>query len=49
MVGLAVLGCGRIGRIHAGNLARHPRAKLVAVFDVAVFDVGVFDVAGWNA
>ena len=35
MVGLAVLGCGRIGRIHAGNLARHPRAKLVAVFDVA--------------
>src|SRR5215472_1479349 len=35
MVGMAVLGCGRIGRIHAGNLARHPRAKLVAVFDVA--------------
>jgi len=35
MVGIAVLGCGRIGRIHAGNLARHPRAKLVAVFDVA--------------
>jgi len=35
MVGMAVLGCGRIGRIHAGNLARHPRAKLVSVFDVA--------------
>jgi len=35
MVGMAVLGCGRIGRIHAGNLARHPRARLVAVFDVA--------------
>jgi myo-inositol 2-dehydrogenase / D-chiro-inositol 1-dehydrogenase len=35
MVGMAVLGCGRIGRIHAANLARHPRAKLVAVFDVA--------------
>jgi myo-inositol 2-dehydrogenase / D-chiro-inositol 1-dehydrogenase len=35
MVGIAVLGCGRIGRIHAGNLARHPRAKLLAVFDVA--------------
>jgi myo-inositol 2-dehydrogenase/D-chiro-inositol 1-dehydrogenase len=35
MVGIAVLGCGRIGRIHAGNLARHPRAKLVSVFDVA--------------
>jgi myo-inositol 2-dehydrogenase / D-chiro-inositol 1-dehydrogenase len=35
MVGMAVLGCGRIGRVHAGNLARHPRARLVAVFDVA--------------
>ena len=35
MVGLAVLGCGRIGRIHAGNLARHTRARLVSVFDVA--------------
>src|SRR5499427_10298237 len=43
MVGMAVLGCGRIGRIHAGNLARHPRAKLVAVFDVAS------DVAGQTA
>lgn len=35
MVGIAVLGCGRIGRIHAANLARHPRAQLAAVFDVA--------------
>jgi myo-inositol 2-dehydrogenase / D-chiro-inositol 1-dehydrogenase len=35
VVGIAVLGCGRIGRIHAGNLARHPRAQLAAVFDVA--------------
>jgi myo-inositol 2-dehydrogenase/D-chiro-inositol 1-dehydrogenase len=35
MVGMAVLGCGRIGRIHAGNLARHTRARLVSVFDVA--------------
>ena len=35
MVGMAVLGCGRIGRIHAGNLARHPRARLLTVFDVA--------------
>ena len=34
MVGIAVLGCGRIGRIHARNLARHPRARLVMVFDV---------------
>jgi len=35
MVGMAVVGCGRIGRIHAGNLARHSRAKLISVFDVA--------------
>jgi myo-inositol 2-dehydrogenase/D-chiro-inositol 1-dehydrogenase len=34
MVGIAVLGCGRIGRLHARNLARHPRAQLTAVFDV---------------
>jgi myo-inositol 2-dehydrogenase/D-chiro-inositol 1-dehydrogenase len=34
VVGIAVLGCGRIGRIHAANLARHPRAQLAAVFDV---------------
>ena len=34
MLGMAVLGCGRIGRIHARNLARHARARLVAVFDV---------------
>ena len=34
MVGIAVLGCGRIGRIHAANLARHPRAPLAAVFDI---------------
>jgi len=34
MVGMAVLGCGRIGRMHARNLACHPRAKLVMVFDV---------------
>lgn len=34
-VGMAVLGCGRIGRLHARNLARHPRVRLAAVFDVA--------------
>jgi myo-inositol 2-dehydrogenase / D-chiro-inositol 1-dehydrogenase len=34
MVGIAVLGCGRIGRIHARNVARHPRARLVMVFDL---------------
>ena len=34
MVGIALLGCGRIGQIHARNLARHRRARLVCVFDV---------------
>src|SRR5260370_38766537 len=34
MVGIAVLGCGRIGRVHARNLAQQPRARLVMVFDV---------------
>jgi myo-inositol 2-dehydrogenase / D-chiro-inositol 1-dehydrogenase len=34
MVGVAVLGCGRIGRVHARNVARNPRASLVMVFDV---------------
>lgn len=34
MVSIAVLGCGRIGRIHARNLARHRRARLAAVYDV---------------
>jgi myo-inositol 2-dehydrogenase/D-chiro-inositol 1-dehydrogenase len=35
MVKFAVLGCGRIGRMHALNLARHPRAALVYVYDIA--------------
>jgi myo-inositol 2-dehydrogenase / D-chiro-inositol 1-dehydrogenase len=35
MVKFAVLGCGRIGRMHALNLARHPRADLAYVYDVA--------------
>ncbi len=30
----AVFGCGRIGRMHAVNLAKHPRTELVSVFDV---------------
>lgn len=33
MVRFAVLGCGRIGRMHARNLAGHARAELVSVFD----------------
>jgi myo-inositol 2-dehydrogenase/D-chiro-inositol 1-dehydrogenase len=35
MVAFAVLGCGRIGRMHARNLASHPRAELVCVYDIA--------------
>jgi myo-inositol 2-dehydrogenase / D-chiro-inositol 1-dehydrogenase len=31
---IAVLGCGRIGQMHAANVARHPRAALAMVFDV---------------
>lgn len=34
MVRFAVLGCGRIGRMHARNIKAHPRAELVSVFDV---------------
>ena len=34
MVRIAVLGCGRIGRMHAENIAAHPRAELAGVFDV---------------
>ena len=31
MVRIAVLGCGRIGRMHAANIAAHPRAALGGV------------------
>lgn len=34
MLRIAVLGCGRIGRMHADNIAAHPRAELAGVFDV---------------
>ncbi|WP_454819297.1 inositol 2-dehydrogenase [Labrys neptuniae] len=40
---IAVLGCGRIGRMHAANIAAHPRARLAGVFDVsreAAMEVG---------
>ncbi len=30
----AVLGCGRIGRMHIANIAAHPRSKLAAVYDI---------------
>ncbi|MFI4902915.1 MAG: inositol 2-dehydrogenase [Burkholderiales bacterium] len=34
MIDVALLGAGRIGRIHAGNLVRQPGVRLVAVADV---------------
>jgi myo-inositol 2-dehydrogenase / D-chiro-inositol 1-dehydrogenase len=34
MIRFALLGCGRIGRVHAQNIASHPRASLAAVYDV---------------
>ena len=33
MIGIGLLGAGRIGRIHGGNVAASPRARLVAVAD----------------
>jgi myo-inositol 2-dehydrogenase / D-chiro-inositol 1-dehydrogenase len=33
MIGIAVLGAGRIGKIHSANVAANPKAKLVAVAD----------------
>ncbi|TIM63462.1 MAG: inositol 2-dehydrogenase, partial [Mesorhizobium sp.] len=34
MLRIAVLGCGRIGRMHAANIAAHPRAELATVYDI---------------
>lgn len=33
MVGIAVLGAGRIGKIHAASVAANPKAQLVAIAD----------------
>lgn len=34
MLRFALFGCGRIGRMHADNLVRHPKAALSHVYDV---------------
>ena len=34
MLRMAVLGCGRIGQMHAANVARHPKTTLSLVYDV---------------
>ena len=36
MIRIAVLGCGRIGVMHAANIAAHPRASLAGVYDIFV-------------
>jgi myo-inositol 2-dehydrogenase/D-chiro-inositol 1-dehydrogenase len=35
MLRFALIGAGRIGRLHAGNLAAEPRVRFIAVTDVA--------------
>ena len=35
MIHLGLLGTGRIGRVHAANIARNPRARLAAVYDLS--------------
>ena len=34
MLNIAVIGAGRIGRIHAGNIAAHPAARLAGMADL---------------
>jgi len=34
MISIALLGCGRIGRMHADNIAAHTNSSLAGVFDV---------------
>jgi myo-inositol 2-dehydrogenase/D-chiro-inositol 1-dehydrogenase len=34
MINMAVLGCGRIGAMHAANIKIHPDVNLAAVFDI---------------
>ena len=44
MTRIAVLGTGRIGRMHAENIAAHPRATLAGVYDID--NAAAQDVAG---
>jgi myo-inositol 2-dehydrogenase/D-chiro-inositol 1-dehydrogenase len=34
MIRIALLGCGRIGAMHAINIATHPSARLAAIYDI---------------
>ena len=31
---IGIIGAGRIGKIHADNLLRHPQAEIVAISDL---------------
>lgn len=51
MVGFGLMGCGRIGRVHADSINFHPRAELVRVFDPyedAAREVGTRFGAPWT-
>jgi myo-inositol 2-dehydrogenase/D-chiro-inositol 1-dehydrogenase len=34
MINIIIFGAGRIGQVHAANVAVNPRAKLVSIVDV---------------
>ncbi len=34
VLNFGLIGCGRIGKMHADNIARHPKARLAMTFDV---------------
>ena len=47
-INIAVLGCGRIGQMHARNIALHEMTSLACVYDIneefankVAFDLGV--------
>src|SRR5919204_4339481 len=51
MVRLGLIGCGRIGRVHADSIDVHPRAELAHVYDpveAAAREVGTRFGAAWG-
>ena len=51
MLRIGLIGCGRIGRVHADSITVHPRAELARVFDpfeAAARDVGSSFGAAWT-
>ena len=34
MIGVGIIGTGRMGNAHAGNLSKHPHARLVTAYDI---------------